>query len=244
MAFTINRSLTARNLGTVPKAPRVIYGIVLHDTAGSGTHNDTKYLTSPGDNRAVSVDFTVERDGNIYQLNPDLSKHFCYHAGRSTKFRGFENAAVNARTIGIEIVQKANLSLSPLYPDVQVQAVAWLCFKLCEQFHLAQDYITTHHKIITDGSRSDPRQFNWDLFWKTFNSYKTGVEVRPLPTGDDPEDDDIKYVIHTVKAGDTLWALSNLYTTTIESIKSLNGLNAASNTLSINQILKIKRGGE
>lgn len=51
-----------------------IVGIVLHDTAGNGGHGDTKYLAHPTDGRRVSVDFTVERDGGIWKLNPDLEK--------------------------------------------------------------------------------------------------------------------------------------------------------------------------
>ena len=57
-------------------------GIVLHDTAGAGTHNDTLYLVNPGDGRKVSVDFTVERDGKIHKLNPDLQTYYCNHAGQ------------------------------------------------------------------------------------------------------------------------------------------------------------------
>lgn len=47
-----------------------ILGIVLHDTAVTGTQNDTLYLQNPTDGLKVSVDFTVERDGSIWKLNP------------------------------------------------------------------------------------------------------------------------------------------------------------------------------
>ena len=93
-----------------------IQGIVLHDTAGSGTHNDTRYLSNPQDGRKVSVDFTVEKDGSIWKL--------CNHAGRATEWLGFKNAQVNAVTIGIEIVQTDKLTGPPYYPAVQVQLPA------------------------------------------------------------------------------------------------------------------------
>jgi N-acetyl-anhydromuramyl-L-alanine amidase AmpD len=145
-----------------------IQGIVLHDTAGSGTHNDTRYLANPEDGRKVSVDFTVEKDGSIWKLNPDLQSYYCNHAGRNTEWLGFKNAQVNAVTVGIEIVQKDNLGNPPYYPDAQVAAVGSLCAWLCVKFGFNNSRITTHRQIITDGSRSDPRKFPFDEFWSTY----------------------------------------------------------------------------
>ena len=154
-----------------------LLGIVLHDTAGSGTHGDTLYLANPTDGRVVSVDFTVERDGLIWKLNPDLQKFHTHHAGRSTKWRNFKNQEVNQVTVGIEIVQKSDLSLSPVYPQVQIDAVAHLCAWLSKTYNISNSEITTHRQIITDGSRSDPRNFPfegangfWQKYWSHFNN--------------------------------------------------------------------------
>lgn len=219
MAVNIKRTYTAVHLSNGARTP---VGIVLHDTAGSGTINDVKYLANPGDGRVVSVDFVITRDGGIYQLSPDLKKHWTYHAGRSTKFKGFTNKLVNKATVGIEISQKANLSLTPLYPAAQVKAVADLCAYLCQMFSLTKDDITTHAKIITDGSRSDPRQFPFSDFWNMFNA----------AGGHKP-------ATHTVKAGDTLYKLAIKYATTVEAIKQLNGMNTASNLITVGQVLKV-----
>jgi N-acetyl-anhydromuramyl-L-alanine amidase AmpD len=182
----INRSLTAKNL--FMRRGRIL-GIVLHDTAGSGLHNDTRYLANPGDGRKVSVDFTVERDGSVWQLNPDLKKYCCSHAGRATKFKGYFNASVNHTTVGIEIVQKADLSLRPLYPDAQVKAVADLCVWLCAEFKLDKADITTHRQIITDRSRIDPRQFPFEGdsgFWALFHAAQgTGAKPSPCMASDE-----------------------------------------------------------
>lgn len=216
----IKRDYTARNLGS---GSRTVKGIVLHDTAGSGKINDVKYLANPGDGRVVSVEFCVTRDGNIYQLSPDLKKNWTFHAGRATRFKGHVNQGVNKHTVGIEIVQKADLSLSPLYPEAQVKSVAELCAHLCEKFDLSKDDITTHAKIITDGSRSDPRRFPFDQFDDFFNA----------ASGDEP-------VRHTVVAGDTLYSLANRYGTTVEAIKRLNEINEASNLITVGQVLVVK----
>jgi hypothetical protein len=198
----IFRTLTAKN-----KARRNsrIKGIVLHDTAGSGTHNDTRYLANPGDGRGVSVDFTVERDGSIWQLNPDLPKYCCFHAGRRTKFKGLLDGAVNHATIGIEIVQKADLALKPLYPEAQVQAVAHLCAWLCGEYGLEKADITTHRQIIRDGSRSDPRQFPFEGIsglWERFHRIKNNF-TPPRPCLDhsdsEPDDDEVDTAIENIK---------------------------------------------
>lgn len=152
-----------------------ILGIVLHDTAGNGTHNDTLYLQNPKDGRKVSVDFTVERDGSIWKLNPDLPKYYCNHAGRSTQWRGYKNAEVNRVTVGIEITQHSKLTLVPMYTEAQIKSVGALCAWLTSSFGLGASDITTHRQIITDGSRSDPRKFPfdsengfWHYYWEAY----------------------------------------------------------------------------
>ena len=146
-----------------------VLGIVLHDTAGSGTHSDTLYLANPGDGRPVSGDFTVEKDGSIWKLNPDLRAFFCNHAGLATAWRDFKNKQVNSVTIGIEIAQKSLLPANqPVYPLTQVRSAGELCAWIISTFKLQNSDITTHRQIITDGSRSDPRSFPFDTpdgFW-------------------------------------------------------------------------------
>jgi LysM repeat protein len=192
-----------------------VAGVCLHDTAGSGTHNDTRYLASPGDGRKVSVDFTVERDGSIWKLNPDLTKYYCSHAGRRTKFKGYVNGQCNRVLVGIEIVQKANLSLKPTYTDAQVKSVALLCAWLTDKFNLVPSDITTHRNIITDGSRSDPRQFPfegsggfWQYFWEAKgkgDDYGTATVIQKTPDPTKPQR------TYTVAAGDTLYAIATKY---------------------------------
>ena len=170
-----NESLKARYINPGRKG---VLGIVLHDTDGNGTHGDTLYLANPDDGRKVSVDFTVERDGSIWKLNPDLRQYFCDHAGRSTSWHGYTNRQVNQVTVGIEITQNHPLSLTPVYSDAQVKSVASLCAWLVGEFDMKPSDITTHRQIITDGSRSDPRRFPFDgehSFWHYF-AVATGNE--------------------------------------------------------------------
>lgn len=162
----INRQLTARHYAARKLS---IQGIVLHDTFAEGTHRDTLYLANPSDGREVLVDFTVEKDGSIWQLNPDISRYATFHAGRATQFKGETNAMVNHAVVGIEIVQSKN---SVDYPDSQIQSVAELCRMICSQYNLTASDITTHRQIITDGSRTDPRNFPFSKFWQYFGTSK------------------------------------------------------------------------
>ena len=51
------------------------------------------------------------------------------------------------------------------------------------------------------------------------------------------ENNEPTYILYTVVAGDTLWSIARRFQTTVEAIKSLNGL--TSNLLSIGQVLRI-----
>jgi hypothetical protein len=221
----INQSIRAKHLGRrlVLGGVPFIAGIVLHDTAGSGTHNDTKYLANPGDGRVVSVDYTVERDGSVYELNPDVKNNCTWHAGRATKFvvpgRILRNREVTQSTIGIELCHKSNPALdNPIWTDEQVKAVAELCLFLCQRYGLGKDRITTHAAVITDGTRSDPRAFPWSTFWFYFNKSAGTPAVNPSAP------DLAVPVYYEVKAGDSLWKIAKANQTTIEAIKAANNL--------------------
>lgn len=227
--MNIDNSLRARRLNQYHGNVRPkVDGIILHDTAGSGTDSDARYLANDPENRGVSVDFVVLRNGTIFKLNPDLTRYSTNHAGRHTRFKDHINGNVNAHTIGIELSHNANPARqSPEWPPEQIQAVAQLCADLCQKFTLERDDISTHARIITDGSRSDPRNFPWSQFWAAFD----GTELNSHPTGP---------VYHDVVDGDTLWAIASDYHTTIEAIKALNGMDTPSTLITVGQHLLVK----
>lgn len=243
-----DRSLTAKNLSPAPAGGKrpVVMCIVLHDTAGSGTLADAQYLAHDPEHRKISVDFCVLRDGTVMQLNPDPTRHYTYHAGRHTKFRGLINGAVNQHSIGIEISHNADPARqTPEWPSIQVNAVAQLCKGLCAQFGLTANDITTHAKIITDGSRTDPRNFPFALFWATFNgdtelaTVQSAVTEQPAPTTSTGPMGTPIGTYYTVKEGDNLWKLAQVFSTSIESIKGLNNL-TDENLITVGQNLRVK----
>lgn len=232
-----NNTLRARKLNSYNDGVRpTVKGIVLHDTAGSGTINDAKYLANDPENRGVSVDFVILRDGTVYKLNPDLTRYSTNHAGRHTawKAKGLVAGNMNGHVIGIEISHNVvPARQTPEWPVEQVTAVAQVCRYLCEQFHLdPKTDITTHAKIITDGSRTDPRNFPFDQFWVAMADGIAGV----VPAN--PETSHKTF--HTVVEGETLWGLANKYHTSIEAIKALNHFDTPSTLITVGQQLLVK----
>lgn len=88
-----------------------------------------------------------------------------------------------------------------------------------------------------------------DSLWKIANLYNTTVDniktlnnltsntlsigqVLRIPTVIEPTGN-----TYTVKSGDSLWRIANLYNTTVDNIKSLNNL--TSNSLTIGQVLRV-----
>lgn len=70
--------------------------------------------------------------------------------------------------------------------------------------------------------------------WRSLYNVYLGIEENvPMP---EPEPDS-GFTEYVVQSGDTLWLIARRYNTTVDAIKSLNGL--TSNMLSIGQVLKI-----
>ena len=80
--------------------------------------------------------------------------------------------------------------------------------------------------LIPERSKQEARQFPFTTFDEIFNDAMDGADSNP--------------VTHTVVAGDTLFALARRFETTIEEIKRLNGINDASNLITVGQVLVVR----
>lgn len=217
-----------------------IHGVMLHDTAGTGLHNDTVYISNPSDGRKAGIDFTIERDGTIYELNHDLKTRYAFHASRATRVKlpGITLAgnAVSKGFVGIELCHKLDPKKQlPIWPETQVRAAAALCLWLASEFGFGKEAVITHAKAVTDGSRSDPRDFPFDLFWTIWNQTAGTPAINPQAPGLGMP------IFHVVAAGDTLWRLAVRYKTSIDSIRLLNGMEAREETIQIGQKLLVKK---
>lgn len=141
------------NLGRRSGTPQ---GIVLHHTGGN-LNGDLATLTS--ETAAVSADFEVARNGKIYKLNPDLVKHYCWHAGKA-EWHG--KTDVNNLTIGIEMEHLPGRG----WPDAQVEACAKLCRWLVHEGKVETAEVQSHAFVAKPtGRKNDPEAFPWAKFW-------------------------------------------------------------------------------
>ena len=129
--------------------------IVLHATASS-TYDSARsaYLE-----RGLSVHFTVDKQGRIYQNVPE--EHPAYHAGAS-QWKDEEWA--NRFAFGIEMVNRnvamdeGNTSDFDEYPMPQVSAVLDLVLYLAKRHRIPWKRILTH-ALVSPGRKYDPAGF-------------------------------------------------------------------------------------
>lgn len=132
--------------------------IVMHDTVGSFP-GDIGWLTNPASE--VSSDFYVQRNGEVWQLNPDLRQAKTWHAGTSL-YQQFSN--LNEYSIGIEMEHRFD---TDDWPEQQVQAAARLAAWLVEEFDLdlVTQPIVSHAQVaLPPGRKRDPRNLPWSAF--------------------------------------------------------------------------------
>ncbi len=104
----------------------------------------------------VSAHYLVEEDGRIFRLVDEDKR--AWHAGQSS-WRGAES--VNARSIGIEIVNGGHYFGLPDFPDVQIRAVIALVGDILTRRGLPAAAVVGHAGIAP-GRKLDPgEKFPW-----------------------------------------------------------------------------------
>lgn len=168
-----------------PGRYRIADHILLHHTAsgGSGGHGGADavwsywYGVAPG-NR-TSANYIVGKDGSI--IEAVAPGNTAWHAGSSEW---------NARSIGIEIVNRGN-GTDP-YPDVQLKSVAWLCRYLIGKYPVIDvkplQVVDGHqrlgdiweHSEVCPGKIDMSKNFPWQRLYNYMTL--TGAVVRvPVP---------------------------------------------------------------
>ena len=114
-------------------------------------------------------------------------------------------------------------------------------YRLCGEFGLASADITTHAAVITDGSRIDPRKFDFDAFWRAFRAAigqgdaaaaaETMTKIPGPATANE--------TLYSVKPGDNLWKIATKFGVTVKAIRTRNSL--GSDVILVGQSLKIPR---
>ena len=144
--------------------------IVLHYT---GMTDGPAALARMRDPEAgVSAHYMVEEDGRIFALVPEERR--AWHAGRSF-WQG--ETDINARSIGVEIVNPGHEHGYRPFPDVQIAAVIVLLADIRSRWTVPDDRILGHSDVAPQ-RKTDPGE----LFpWRALAEAGHGLWAEPPP---------------------------------------------------------------
>jgi N-acetylmuramoyl-L-alanine amidase len=129
----------------------------------------------------VSVHYVVDEAGKIYNLVPE--EHRAWHAGRGS-WEG--EGDVNARSVGIEIVNGGHDFGLPDFPDVQIEAVIALINDIFSRWPALNPSRVVGHSDIATERKADPGE---KFPWKRLAD--AGVSVWPASAPPQPPTDDV-----------------------------------------------------
>ena len=132
----------------------VIDTLILHYT---GMQSGTAAITRLRDPQAiVSAHYVVDEDGSIFRLAPEALK--ARHAGVS-HWRG--HSALNANSIGIEIVNPGHEWGYRHFPAMQMAAVADLCLEILARHPIPARNVLGHSDVSPDRKQDPGELFDW-----------------------------------------------------------------------------------
>lgn len=129
--------------------------VVLHHTAGATAQGAIDAMRGAG----ISSHYVVDKDGKIYQLVNDKMEAF--HAGVSA-LRGDTSPSVNARSIGIEIVNMG--TGNDPFTEKQMKALEQLVPWLMKTYKVPMQNLVGHKDVaLPKGRKIDPaNNFPWE----------------------------------------------------------------------------------
>lgn len=170
MTFSIdNHTWRSPNYNKRP-AGTDIWSIIVHTCEGKPPGDEQQsslpWLCNPASE--VSSHYYITREARIYCLVDDI--HRAWHAGES-----IQNGVpyCNNFSIGIELEHRDN---GPAYPQVQLDALAWLCQRLMQQYQIRTSDIETHRRVAQNAGRTD--KFD-PTDWDDTSFYAWTATLRP-----------------------------------------------------------------
>jgi N-acetylmuramoyl-L-alanine amidase len=128
--------------------------LILHYT---GMRSGAEALARLRDPEAgVSSHYLVEEDGRVFRLVEEARR--AHHAGASS-WRGRE--ALNACSIGIEIVNPGHEWGYRAFPALQMAAVAELCLDILARHAIPARNVVAHSDVAPDRKQDPGELFDW-----------------------------------------------------------------------------------
>ena len=150
------RFIEAPSPNTEPRPDgTVIDTLILHYTGMRSGAEAIARLRDPA--AVVSSHYVVEEDGTIFRLVPEGLK--ARHAGVS-HWRG--RAALNATSIGIEIVNPGHEWGYRHFPAMQMAALADLCLQILARHPIPPRNVVGHSDVAPDRKQDPGELFDWE----------------------------------------------------------------------------------
>lgn len=132
----------------------------------------------------VSAHYVVEEDGRVFQLVPEEMR--AWHAGVAS-WRGHQN--INARSIGIEIVNPGHEFGYRDFPIAQMEAVIALSHDILSRHAIPARHVVGHSDVAFRRKQDPGELFDWKLLAEhTIGLWpihiKAGAEMQWLQEGD------------------------------------------------------------
>lgn len=144
--------------------------LILHYTGMQSGAEAIARLRDPA--AIVSSHYVVEEDGQVLRLVPEALK--ARHAGIS-HWRGHE--ALNATSIGIEIVNPGHEWGYRHFPALQMAAVADLCLEILARHPIPARNVVGHSDVSPDRKQDPGELFDWE------GLAANGIGIWPLEDG-------------------------------------------------------------
>jgi N-acetylmuramoyl-L-alanine amidase len=129
--------------------------LVLHYTGMEDAASAIAWLRNPVSR--VSAHYVVAEDGQIVRLVPEEKR--AWHAGRSY-WRGM--TALNACSIGIEIVNPGHEHGYRPFPEEQIEALIPLVSEIKERHHITRGNVVGHSDIAPARKQDPGELFPWN----------------------------------------------------------------------------------
>ena len=128
--------------------------LILHYTGMKTARDALDRLRDPA--AAVSSHYVVDEDGTVFRLVPEDRR--AWHAGVSY-WRG--HSALNARSIGIEIVNPGHEWGYRDFPVLQLAAVCDLCLAILARHAIPARNVVGHSDVAPDRKEDPGERFDW-----------------------------------------------------------------------------------
>jgi len=150
--------------------------LVLHYTGMRGAQEALERLCDPA--AKVSAHYTVDEDGTIYAHVPEARR--AWHAGAAS-WAGATD--INARSIGIELVNPGHEFGYREFTDDQIASLITLCHSILMR-HPIPSWHVLGHSDVAPARKGDPGElFPWERL------AKAGVGLWPQTVASDPGPD-------------------------------------------------------